>query len=261
MTINATIVQDAYHYALAAMGGSRKGLESSFSGRNADYSRGQYMKLAYQTAKKAGLDVDRPKRLADVAEMVEYIEARCTHQGVDPFTGEKLCLGCKVIGAGDIDGGLCWDCRAVKRSSELAAIAAKRARLQAALVALDARVGAISGAAKHTGCCFLAGVHGSAGGATSPCWCGHGERPVAVAVLEAARTCCHYHGTGGPETIGCGVDTFTGYGSTATAADGIDAVEDRAHARAMSEAPTCHRHGYPGSWESCPACLQNGWRR
>ncbi len=182
MTINASIVQDAFHYALAANGGTWRGLESAMS--RTENSRGEYLKLAYQAARKANVhDVERPKRLSDVEDLLECLVGRCARQGLDPFTGEALCIGCKRVGLGDInergDGaGLCWDCRTVKRSEELAAIATERARLQDALAALNTRVIAVTGEGKHTGCCFAAGPSGSNGGATSPCWCGHGDRPA-----------------------------------------------------------------------------------
>lgn len=95
MTIDASKVQDAYHYALAALGGSHPitGEESAFGGTGnfEMHSASTWMRKAYRAAKEAGcVSVRSPRSLSDAMNLATNIKLDARADGIDAHTGERL---------------------------------------------------------------------------------------------------------------------------------------------------------------------------
>jgi hypothetical protein len=109
--IDASKVQDAYHYALAACpGGVLGGYDSSFQGGNAEYSPSKYLRMAYLAAKEAGCDVKAPRALRDAPTLAEAIDLEARAGGVWAYGGCRLCPFCRATGTESQCGGLCHEC-------------------------------------------------------------------------------------------------------------------------------------------------------
>jgi hypothetical protein len=99
------LIQDAFHYALAACGGCALGYESVFTvpmwrrsramvsftePACAPKSRTEYLRLAYRAALEAGMTgIARPRTLADAERLAKQIKDRAYTLGVDAYTGER----------------------------------------------------------------------------------------------------------------------------------------------------------------------------
>ena len=90
--IDWALVQDAYHYALAAADSD----ESVFRGRNAEYSKSKYLRLAIQNSKKAGLNLSDfhsaplTPHLANARNIVSAIRQCAAKYGIDANSGEPF---------------------------------------------------------------------------------------------------------------------------------------------------------------------------
>lgn len=116
------LVQDAYHYALAAAGGEYGGHESAFAGLNADHTRGEYLRMARAKAREAfeshagqwarecrGLG----RTLASAGELCAKIRLFASVFDIDANGGEMLCSACRRTGAEGgwaSKDGLCYEC-------------------------------------------------------------------------------------------------------------------------------------------------------
>lgn len=111
--IDSAKVQDAWHYAAAALGGEWRGHESTFTGRDAEFSRTGYLKLAHKAAKAAGVVVGpAPKRLADAAALITLIEEQAKAAGIWAPGGDRLCPGCRDSSPSLVTDTLCVCCLA-----------------------------------------------------------------------------------------------------------------------------------------------------
>lgn len=90
------LLQDAYHYALAAAGGSVDDVQSLFPQRTRggrydhEPTRAEYLRRAHRKAKEGGLEVISPKRLADAAELARSILAQAKYLGIDAYEGTEI---------------------------------------------------------------------------------------------------------------------------------------------------------------------------
>ncbi len=89
-TVNGAMVQDAYHYALAAAGSDM----SVFTGRYAEMSRSKYLRAALREARAAGLKLTmlapgylRP-RLENASNIAKAIRYAAAKHGIEAYSGE-----------------------------------------------------------------------------------------------------------------------------------------------------------------------------
>ena len=83
-------VQDAFHYALMAAGGTVDGYESTFTGRSSEkHSAAAYLRMAKREAREAGIKL--PRRASKVAEegawLARTIREEATKAGIDAYRG------------------------------------------------------------------------------------------------------------------------------------------------------------------------------